>query len=264
MPSEPTPHRSSTLVVPLLIAVAAHAALLLIDFDQAATLFAASSQGEATATPIHIALLAPPQPKPEPNVHPDPDPKLEPALESEPAPVLDAVPIVETVREAPTPPPSPAIATPETPLMSPPRPSAATILASRDREIAHQRRPAPANPRRQQVNANTQDPLLAYYMESWRRKVERIGNLNYPEEAKRRQLAGSLLVQASVRADGSLVGVRILRSSGHAVLDQAAVRIVELSAPFAPFPPELRATTDILDITRTWQFLRNNQLVWDR
>jgi protein TonB len=100
-------------------------------------------------------------------------------------------------------------------------------------------------------------------MEAWRRKVERIGNLNYPSEARELGLFGSLILHVAVRADGSLEGIRVVRSSGHKVLDDAAIRIVELAAPFAPFPPNIKRETDVLDITRTWQFQRNNQLGWD-
>ncbi|MBK5967765.1 MULTISPECIES: TonB family protein [Thiorhodovibrio] len=149
--------------------------------------------------------------------------------------------------------------------------SAADILASRDQALAgltqHQlrRQPgaAPAS-RRKAISASTQEYIYANYLESWRRKVERIGNLNYPEEAKEKHLFGSLVLQVAVRADGSLESVRVLRSSGHDVLDQAAVRIVELAAPFAPFPKDIRARHDVLDITRTWQFLRNQKLGWDQ
>ncbi len=74
---------------------------------------------------------------------------------------------------------------------------------------------------------------------------------------------GNLILHVAVRADGSIEHVRVLRSSGFEVLDEAAVKIVELAAPFAPFPPDIRAETDVLDITRTWQFLSNNRLGWE-
>jgi periplasmic protein TonB len=97
----------------------------------------------------------------------------------------------------------------------------------------------------------------AYYLESWRRKVESIGNLNYPEEARRQRLYGSLRMLVSIRPDGELKEVRILDSSGHKVLDDAALRIVRLAAPFAPFPDEMRQSTDVLEIIRTWEFRKN-------
>ncbi len=143
--------------------------------------------------------------------------------------------------------------------------SAASILASRGEEIARLNAKLAADastyasrPRRKAISASTQEYKYASYLETWRRKVEAIGNLNYPEEARRRKLYGNLILQVGVRADGSLEEVRVLRSSGSIILDDAAVRIVHLAAPFAPFPPDIRQETDSLDITRTWQFLTNN------
>ena len=110
------------------------------------------------------------------------------------------------------------------------------------------------------INASTQEYQYAAYLEAWRSKVEKIGNLNYPDEAKRNKLHGNLLMHVAVRADGSVEQIRVVRSSGHRLLDDAAVRIVRLSAPFAPFPPEIRKNVDVLDITRTWQFLDGGTL----
>lgn len=147
--------------------------------------------------------------------------------------------------------------------------SAADIFASRNAEMAdlsariEERSHAYANrTRRKAISTATREYLYANYMEAWRRKVERIGNLNYPAEARKLGLFGSLILHVAVRADGSLEGIRVVRSSGHEVLDQAAIRIVELAAPFAPFPPNIKRETDVLDITRTWQFQRNNALGW--
>jgi len=147
-----------------------------------------------------------------------------------------------------------------------PLPTAGQILASRGQEIAklsakiEEETTAYANrPRRKAISASTQEYKYASYLEAWRRKVESIGNLNYPEEAKRQKLYGNLILRVALRADGSLEEVRVLRSSGSQILDEAAVRIVHLAAPFAPFPPDIRQETDFLDITRTWQFLSNNR-----
>lgn len=109
-------------------------------------------------------------------------------------------------------------------------------------------------PRRKFISANTREHLYAGYMRSWVGKVERVGNLNYPERARRRNLAGSLVLSVDVFEDGSVGRIRVLRSSGHDVLDEAAVRIVRLSSPFAPLPEEIRREVDVLTITRTWQF----------
>lgn len=148
--------------------------------------------------------------------------------------------------------------------------SAADIFASRNAEMANlaariqAESSAYANrSRRKAISTATREYVYANYMEAWRRKVERIGNLNYPSEARELGLFGSLILHVAVRADGSLEGIRVVRSSGHDVLDDAAIRIVELAAPFSPFPPNIKRETDVLDITRTWQFQRNNQLGWD-
>ncbi|MDT8438336.1 MAG: energy transducer TonB [Wenzhouxiangellaceae bacterium] len=112
----------------------------------------------------------------------------------------------------------------------------------------------PKRPRRKFITANTREHLYAAYMRAWVGKVERVGNMNYPEEARRRNLEGSLVLSVDVLADGSIERVQVLRSSGFELLDEAAVRIVRLAAPYAELPPEIRKETDILTITRTWQF----------
>jgi len=96
--------------------------------------------------------------------------------------------------------------------------------------------------------------LYSSYMDAWRAKVERVGNLNYPEMAKRQNIAGSLVLDVAINPDGTVNAIQVLRTSGHKILDDAAVRIVELAAPYAPLPPDMRADTDILHITRTWKF----------
>ena len=90
-------------------------------------------------------------------------------------------------------------------------------------------------------------------------KIERVGTLNYPDAA-RGKLYGSLLLSVSIRADGSIERVEVQRSSGLKVLDEAALNIVKLAAPFAPFPPDIRADTDIMEIVRTWTFTNTDQV----
>ncbi len=109
-------------------------------------------------------------------------------------------------------------------------------------------------PRRKYLNARTRQYKYATYMETWRARVERIGNLNYPDRAKRKHLSGSLVLNVALNSNGSVDHISIVRSSGKKLLDDAASRIVELAAPYKPFPPEIRRETDMLHITRTWQF----------
>lgn len=118
-------------------------------------------------------------------------------------------------------------------------------------------------PKRKFIGARTKEYRFARYVEDWRLKVERIGNLNYPEEARKGKLYGSLQLTVGIRADGSLESIGINRSSGEKILDEAAIRIVRLSGQngFAPFPPEIRHDTDILHITRTWVFARSDTLI---
>ena len=115
-------------------------------------------------------------------------------------------------------------------------------------------RVVPKRPRRKFITANTREHLYASYMRAWVAKVERVGNMNYPEQARKRNLEGSLVLGVDVLADGSIERVQVLRSSGYDLLDEAAVRIVRLAAPYAELPPDVREETDILVITRTWQF----------
>ena len=135
-----------------------------------------------------------------------------------------------------------------------PTPDNLTERARLNAEISRVWQEYQKRPKRKFVNARTQEYKYAAYMDAWREKVERIGNLNYPEEAKRRGLRGDVMLDVAVKEDGSVEGVSILRSSGYKLIDDAAVRIVHLAAPFAAFPPDIRAETDVMHITRTWKF----------
>ena len=115
-------------------------------------------------------------------------------------------------------------------------------------------------PRHIYVSARTQEFKYANYMSEWVKKVERVGNLNYPDEARRAGLSGKLIMDVTMNADGTVRNISILRPSGHPVIDEAAIRIVNLAAPFAPFPSEIMKDADILHITRTWEFSTTNQL----
>ncbi|MBX3629485.1 MAG: energy transducer TonB [Nitrosomonas sp.] len=129
-------------------------------------------------------------------------------------------------------------------------------------QIAEDHEAYQKRPKRKFVGARTTEYRFARYVEDWRLKVERIGNLNYPEDAKRQKLYGNLQLTVGIRADGSLESIGINRSSGIKILDDAAIRIVRLAGRngFAPFPPDISRDTDILHITRTWVFARSDTL----
>jgi periplasmic protein TonB len=116
-------------------------------------------------------------------------------------------------------------------------------------------------PKRKFVGARTREYKFAQYIEDWRARIERVGNINYPQAARRNRIYGSLLLSLAIRADGSIEDVEIVRSSGSKILDAAAMHIIELAQPFAPFSPELRKETDVLTITRTWTFTKADRLV---
>lgn len=131
-------------------------------------------------------------------------------------------------------------------------------IASLEARLSEQRQLYAKRPRVKRLTSlSTASSVDAYYLNSWRRKVERIGNLNYPAEARRNEIYGSLRLLVAIYPDGSLRNVELLESSGHRVLDDAAISIVELAAPYAPFPDDLRQSTDVLEIIRTWQFRKN-------
>jgi protein TonB len=116
-------------------------------------------------------------------------------------------------------------------------------------------------PKRRFIGARAEEYRFARYVEDWRLKIERVGNLNYPEVARQQRLYGSLLITVSIRSDGTLENVEINRTSGNRLLDAAAVKIVEMSGPFAAFPSDIKRDTDILHITRTWTFTKSDALV---
>lgn len=114
-------------------------------------------------------------------------------------------------------------------------------------------------PRRRFISANTKEYEYATYMAAWVAKVERVGNLNYPTELKQRGVAGDLLMTVGVNRDGSVESINVQRESGIPELDQAAMRIVRLAAPYAPLPAEIAEEVDVLHITRTWRFSAGNR-----
>jgi protein TonB len=219
--------------------------------------------------------------QPQPKATPDPAPKEAPTVLARPTPerraevelsapekpekprekvrevaareVAEPQPVPET--EKPLVAPAPELAAPEA------QPSAQELItrsfamASMHAELQEKLENKAKRPRTKYVSATTQEFKYAAYMEAWRAKVERIGNINYPDEARRGNLSGALLLDVALKPDGSVLEIIVRRSSGHKVLDDAAVRIVELASPFAPFPDEIRREVDILHVTRTWKFL---------
>jgi periplasmic protein TonB len=105
------------------------------------------------------------------------------------------------------------------------------------------------------IAADTRESDVAVYLDSWRRKIERVGTMNFPDVARREKLSGTPVIEVTIGADGKLVQSLIRRSSGHAEIDEAALRILKLAAPFDPFPSELSAKHDEVRIAYEWQFI---------
>jgi periplasmic protein TonB len=133
-------------------------------------------------------------------------------------------------------------------------------IARLEAQIKEQYQQYQERPKRQFIGARTKEYRFAQYVDVWREKIERIGNLNYPEEAKSKRIYGSLQLTVAIKANGEVESIEVNKSSGTKVLDDAARRIVALSAPFEPFPANIKRDTDILHITRTWTFSREDTL----
>jgi protein TonB len=127
-------------------------------------------------------------------------------------------------------------------------------------QIAKQQEEYQKRPKRRFLGARAKAADDALYLEAWRQKVERIGNMNYPSAARNQKLYGRLQLTVSIRSDGSIEGIAIDKSSGSKVLDNAAINIVKLAAPYSKFSAKMKKTTDILGITRTWTFTNEDAL----
>jgi protein TonB len=114
-------------------------------------------------------------------------------------------------------------------------------------------------PKRKFVSASTREYAWANYLRAWVDRAERVGNLNYPDEARRKRLSGQVVISVAVRRDGSIEQSRIIQTSGVPLLDSTALRIATLSAPFPPLPPT-EENIDILHVTRTWVFLPGGEV----
>jgi periplasmic protein TonB len=147
--------------------------------------------------------------------------------------------------------------TPEQPPL--PQPTARDVLEKKlemarlATEIQRESEAYAKRPKKKYISANTKEYAYAAYMSAWVARVERIGNLNYPDDARRQQVHGDLVLTVALRKDGTIKSIDVIQSSHHSILDDAAIRIVRLAAPFPPVPTE--EGVDELYITRTWQFL---------
>ena len=198
-------------------------------------------------TPVVVSTPAPAKPKPvqKPQPQPKPAPKVQPKIVS-PAPA--AKPATTQPQAARKP-------------VTFSRDQLSASLAGIQADQAFSRQQPSQGPRVSRHHlATSKRDISAWYRDAWRKKVERIGNLNYPEEARRQGIYGSLRVSVLINKDGSLQQMRVLQSSGHKVLDQAALNIVRLSAPFTPFSGDLAAKYDQLEIIRTWRFEHGDRL----
>ena len=137
--------------------------------------------------------------------------------------------------------------------------TSAMAIARLEAQIDKQTSEYNQRPKVKHLGSRVEEYRFAQYVEDWRQKIERIGNLNYPAAAKGR-LYGSLVLIVIIKANGDLEHVEVSRSSGQRLLDDAARRIVQMAAPFPAFPESIRRDTDVLEITRTWTFTNSDRL----
>lgn len=242
-----------------------------------------------SALPIAQEAASPAQSEPTPT-------QEEPTPEREPEPIVEPVPVITEVVEKKPEPVKPKQAEPKPPAKQPklitqkeaerkveqvdladsiepvavtPSLSASQLMFQTRNEIASLQqqlddaaKSLSKRPKKRRVSASTKEYAAAAYMKSWEMKIERIGNMNYPQAAKREGLNGSLMLSVDINPDGSVPpdGIVISRSSGHKVLDDAAVKIVRLGAPYAAIPDDVLKDNDMLTIIRTWKFETNRGL----
>jgi protein TonB len=132
-------------------------------------------------------------------------------------------------------------------------------MAKLSAEVREQSQAYAKRPKKKFISSNTREYVYAAYMKGWVGRVERVGNLNYPDEARRQGVYGELVLTVGLNRDGTIKSMDVIKSSGHKLLDDAAQRIVRLAAPFPSLPPD-KTRVDELYITRTWQFLPGNVL----
>jgi protein TonB len=137
------------------------------------------------------------------------------------------------------------------PIESRPLPTVGVNASAADATLRLRGDPAPDD----RLLADTRESAIAAYLDGWKRRIEQVGTLNFPNEARRRALSGNPVLEVAIRADGRLEQVVVRRSSGHPELDAAAVDIVRLASPFDPFPPAMRERYPMLRFAYEWQFL---------
>lgn len=182
-----------------------------------------------------------------------PPPAAAPELQPEPAPVLTRDTSEQKIKK----PEESAMPQPQDKLNATELINRSVEMLTLNQQINQSLQAYSKTPRSKYISARTQEFKYANYMRDWVTKVERVGDLNYPDAARRQNLSGSLIVEVALYADGTVREIKILRPSGHKLLDDAAIRIVRLAAPFPEFPEEIRKETDVLYITRTWVFNSN-------
>jgi len=180
-------------------------------------------------------------------------------LEAQQLKIMTQLRAAKSVTAADQPKAAPATAAPQPRVSGQDLATSALAIARMEAQISRQLDEYNKRPRKEFVGARAREYRFAQYAEDWRLKVERIGNLNYPDDARGR-VYGSLVLMVSIKSDGSLDAVEVRRSSGHQILDRAAERIVKMASPYAGFPANIRRDTDILVITRTWTFAPGDKL----
>ena len=125
-------------------------------------------------------------------------------------------------------------------------------------EIAQRIQKYNQRPRRKFIGATAKEVNYAAYLEAWRQKIERLGTINYPANA-RGKIYGSLMLSVAIRKNGSIEKVRVMRSSGHKILDEAALRIIKLGEPYARFTADIAEETDVIEINRWWKLTKDDE-----
>lgn len=208
------------------------------------------ARSEAVARPAPSQVATPPASPETPPGKPEPMASAAPEPSEKPAPKAE----MEASADSPSPEPAPAEDMPDTSRLLARSLEIARLTAeirsfgqSEDRFSREGRSDSPSS----------RSAVEAQYIHDWTSKVQRIGNLNYPDEARRQNLSGRLTLDVLMDSSGKVLEINLVRSSGHAALDDAARRIVRMSSPFPPFPPAMREKYDRYHIRRTWEFASN-------